>query len=395
MNEPSSTAGEPSILSSVRDTYVHLHRTAPNLFRSPGRINLIGEHTDYNQGFVIPAGIDRAMYFAIGFSDSEKSTLHALKTGETFTFDIRNPERVDHPAWANYLLGVISAFINRGLTVRPLHCVFDGNVPTGAGLSSSAALECGFAFGINHLHNYAIPRVELVHMAQWSEHNYVGVKCGIMDQFASIMSRAGEAFTLDCRSLEYAYFPLALGDLAIVLCDTMVKHSLASSEYNTRRQECEAGVLLLRQHDPSIQSLRDVTLEQLDRHREELSNTLYNRCRYVVEENARVKAAARHLENGDLKSFGQRMYESHHGLSTRYEVSCRELDFLVDQAKSYPGVIGSRMMGGGFGGCTINLVPRSSIDGFISTLGNAYKDQFAVEMGHYVVDLAEGTSAIW
>jgi galactokinase len=243
------------------------------MFRSPGRINLIGEHTDYNDGFVMPAGIDREMIFAIGFSDTNTSTLHALKHGQTYSFDIQKPVRVARPLWANFMLGVLHKYQERGLNLKPIHCVVDGDVPTGAGLSSSAALECGFAYGVDHLHNFGLPRLEMVHIAQWAEHHYVGVLCGIMDQFASMMSMADQAFMLDCRTLEYHYFPLDLKDFTLVLCDTQVKHSLASSGYNTRREECEQGVAVLQRHYPSVKSLRDVTLEQINLHRAELGDT--------------------------------------------------------------------------------------------------------------------------
>ena len=393
MSDARETKAVYSLATRVRETYIRLHGAEPLLVRSPGRINLIGEHTDYNDGFVMPAGIDREMIFAIGRSDSPSSTLHALKHGQTYSFNIKDPVRVGRPVWANYLLGVLRKFADKGLPCGPLHCVFDGDVPTGAGLSSSAALECGFAFGVNHLFDFNLPRLEMVHMAQWAEHHYVGVLCGIMDQFASMMSVADKAFMLDCRSLDYHYFPLDLKDYSLVLCDTMVKHSLASSGYNTRRQECEKGVKILQEYFPSVKSLRDATVEQIEEHRAKLGDVVYRRCLYVVEENLRVHAAADHLATGNLIAFGERMYESHEGLSRMYEVSCEELDFLVGLAKSQ-GVIGSRMMGGGFGGCTINLVKRPDIELFISSQQSAYRERFGVEMGHYVVKLVNGTSII-
>lgn len=394
MNDSRERVLTHPLATRVRDVYRQLHGTEPLMVRSPGRINLIGEHTDYNDGFVMPAGIDREMVFAIGFSETGTSSLHALKHSQTYTFDIQHPARVARPLWANYMLGVLHKFIERGVKLRPLHCVVDGDVPTGAGLSSSAALECGFAYGVDHLHDFNVPRLELVHMAQWAEHHYVGVMCGIMDQFASMMSVADKAFMLDCRSLEYNYFPLDLKEYTLVLCDTLVKHSLASSGYNTRRQECEQGVKILQRHHPEVKSLRDVTLEQLTQHQAELGEIVHKRCRYVVEENQRVAAAAGHLADGDLLAFGERMYESHVGLSSMYEVSCDELDYLYEIARMHPGVIGARMMGGGFGGCTLNLVKRASIEHFVSTLQAAYRQKFGVDMTHYVVRLVNGTSIL-
>jgi galactokinase len=379
----------------VRLKFIALYQSEPMMVRSPGRINLIGEHTDYNDGFVMPAAIDREMIFAIGRSNSStEATLHSLKHDETMTFDVANPVKVSEPAWANYMLGVVRGFLDRGHVVGGFHCVMDGDVPTGAGLSSSAALECGFAYALNELFHLNVPKLEMVRMAQWSENNYVGVMCGIMDQFASMMSVSGKAFVLDCRSLSHQHFTLPLGDHTLVLCDTLVKHSLAGTEYNTRRSECEEGVRIIRKHHPEVTKLRDVNIEMLNSHKGEFTGKIFDRCRYVVEENMRVIEAAKDLSAGDLKAFGKKMYLSHAGLSTQYEVSCDELDFLVDMAKNFEGVLGARMMGGGFGGCTINIVPKISVDRFLSTLGAAYADRFGQKMDHYIVALRDGTSII-
>jgi galactokinase len=380
--------------NALRKKFVELYHSEPLLVRSPGRINLIGEHTDYNEGFVMPAAIDREIIFAIGFSEEPHGTLYALKQNESVTFDVNDPAKLSAPLWPNYLLGVVRQFINKGYRVRPLHCIIGGDVPTGAGLSSSAALECGFAFALNHLHGFTVPKLELIHMAQWAEHHYAGVKCGIMDQFASMMGVEGHAFVLDCRSLSYHYFPIDLKDHSIVLCDTMVKHSLADSAYNTRRKECETGVALLKNHYPHIKSLRDVTIEMIETHRDEFSSKVYNRCTYVVQENLRVLAAAEDLKNGDLQAFGKKMYASHDGLSRLYEVSCEELDFLVEESKKFESVIGSRMMGGGFGGCTINIVSKTGTDTFLATVKDTFRKRFNHEMNSYVMQVKNGTSLI-
>ncbi len=379
---------------NIRKKFVALYGYEPLMIRSPGRINLIGEHTDYNDGFVMPAAINRGIVYAVGVNDSSEAFLHSLRHNETIRFDPADPVRVASPLWANYLLGVVRSFVNRGYVLRPIQCVVDGDVPTGAGLSSSAALECGFAFALNVLHDLDIPRIEMVHMALWAEHHYAGVKCGIMDQFASMMSHAGQAVVLDCRSLSYEYFTLDLQEYTIVLCDTLVKHSLADSAYNTRREECEAGVEILKQHYPAVHSLRDVTSEMLDKHKTEFGSKVFDRCVFVVEENARVISASAHLAQRDLPAFGRKMFESHEGLSLRYEVSCEELDYLVDAARNHEGVLGSRMMGGGFGGCTINLVNKLTVTGFVSTLREAYQNRFGRDMDHYIVSLAEGTSLL-
>jgi galactokinase len=379
---------------SVKAKFVELFDTQPILVRSPGRINLIGEHTDYNEGYVMPAAIDRDIVVGIDFSIDDHSTLYSVKHNEFFSFHTVDPAKVSSPLWANYLLGVVRKFIDHGYSVKSFNCVIDGDVPTGAGLSSSAALECSFAFALNHLHRFNISKEQLIVIAQWAEHNYAGVKCGIMDQFASMMGVAGKAFVLDCRSLEYHYFPVDLKESSIVLCDSMVKHSLASSEYNTRRTECERGVSILRQHYPDVKSLRDATMTMLENNKYEFPESVFNRCAYVIEENERVLEASRDLEKGDLQAFGRKMYATHKGLSEQYEVSCEELDFLVEESKKLPGVIGARMMGGGFGGCTINLVLNKELHAFISNMSDAYEKKFDVTMNTYVVTIKDGTGLI-
>ena len=380
--------------ATVAAKFLELFDTQPLLVRSPGRINLIGEHTDYNEGYVMPAAIDRHIVTAIDFSMDAHSTLYSVKHNEFFSFHTTDPSRVSSPLWANYLLGVVRKFMDQGHSVRPFNCVIDGDVPTGAGLSSSAALECSFAYALNHLQQFSIPKLELVLIAQWAEHNYAGVKCGIMDQFSSMMGLEGKAFVLDCRSLEYHYFPIDLKESAIVLCDTMVKHSLASSEYNTRRMECEQGVSILRRKYPQVNSLRDATLPMIENCKNDLPGKVYLRCTYIVQENNRVLEASKDLERGDLQSFGEKMYDTHEGLSEYYEVSCDELDFLVSESKKINGVLGARMMGGGFGGCTINLVLNSSVDTFISNMHAAYESQFKVKMNSYIVSIKDGTGLI-
>lgn len=380
--------------ATVRAKFIELFDTQPLLVRSPGRINLIGEHTDYNDGYVMPAAIDRQIVVAMDLAADDHSTLYSVKHNEFFSFHTANPGRVTSPLWANYLLGVVRKFLDLGKAVKPFNCVIDGDVPTGAGLSSSAALECSFAFALNHQQRFNISKKDLILIAQWAEHNYAGVKCGIMDQFASVMGEKGKAFVLDCRSLEHRYFPVDLSKVTIVLCDSMVKHTLASTEYNTRRSECEEGVRILKQHYPDVTALRDVTLEMLDSHRGEFSEKVYNRCRYVVDENQRVLDASNDLAHGNLEAFGKKMFLTHEGLSKLYEVSCEELDFLVDEARKISSVIGSRMMGGGFGGCTINFVERDEVKRFIQTMQKSWQAKYGEEMNVYVVSLADGTSVI-
>lgn len=342
----------------------------------------------------MPAAIDRNIVAAVDFSMDAHSTLYSVKHNEFFSFHTSDPARVKSPLWANYLLGVVKKFSDEGQVVKAFNCVIDGDVPTGAGLSSSAALECSFAFALNHLQGFKIPKHQLIQIAQWAEHNYAGVMCGIMDQFASMMGMEGNAFVLDCRSLEHRYFPVDLSETSIILCDSMVKHSLASTEYNTRRIECEEGVSIIRKFYPQVSSLRDATLTMLEKHSSSFPRKIYDRCSYVIRENSRVLDASKDLDNGDLYSFGKKMYETHHGLSELYEVSCEELDFLVNQSKEIPGVLGSRMMGGGFGGCTINLVKKEAVDDFIATVTEAYHRRYQADMKVYDVSLSAGTGLV-
>lgn len=376
---------------SVKKKFIELFAKEPVLVRSPGRINLIGEHTDYNDGFVMPAAIDKEVVFAMAPSSDGLTTIYSLNFNETVQVDLRNSLKVEQPGWLNYLLGVIHALQSKGHSLVPFVCVVGGDIPVGAGLSSSAAFECGFTFALNELNDLKLSTLEMIRIAQWSEHNYAGVKCGIMDQFASMMGREGHVFVLDCRDLSYEYFPLQFPGYDIILMDSCVKHSLAGSAYNTRREECEEGVRVLKQYYPGIKSLRDVTPEMLNKYRHALKDNVYSRCHYVVEENLRVQGASMDLKNGDLKGFGEKMYATHNGLSKLYEVSCKELDFLVLQAQSM-GVPGARMMGGGFGGCTINLVESSRKERFINTVSELYKKQFNIVPLSYEVSIKGGTS---
>jgi galactokinase len=378
----------------IQSTFLETFNKEPLVIRAPGRINLIGEHTDYNDGFVMPAAIDKEIFFGISASNDQRSVIYSIKYNERFEVDLNNPKPVEEPRWANYLLGVLFQFIENGYPVKPFYCVFGGNVPLGAGMSSSAAMECGFAFALSEFNLLNVPKLKMITMAQWAEHNYVGVQCGIMDQFASVMGKEGHVIVLDCRSLTHEYSPLDLKEYGIVLCDTKVKHSLVDSEYNTRRKECESGVKVLRQHYPEVKSLRDVSLTMLKKHRNEFQGAVFNRCLYVVEEILRVQEASKDLDKGDLKAFGKKMYETHEGLSKLYEVSCEELDFLVAEAKKFDRVLGSRMMGGGFGGCTINLVQNDFTAPFIEHMKTEYKKAFSIDMPAYRVKVVEGTGRV-
>jgi galactokinase len=380
--------------SDIQIKFKELFKKEPLVIRAPGRINLIGEHTDYNDGFVMPAAVDREIFFGISGSDDARSIVYSLKYNERFEIDLNNPLPIEQPKWANYLLGVLYQFKENGYPVSPFYCVFGGNVPLGAGMSSSAAMECGFAFALSEYNLLKVPKIEMVRMSQWAEHHYVGVQCGIMDQFASVMGKAGHVILLDCRSLEYRYSPLNLRDYSIVLCDTKVKHSLVDTEYNARRKECESGVRTLQKHYPQVKSLRDVSVEMLEKHNNELSPLVAQRCLYVVQEIARVQQASADLDKEDLKSFGKKMFETHEGLSRLYQVSCDELDFLVTEAAKFEGVAGARMMGGGFGGCTINLVEASKAGKFITHMKSRYKTAYNIDMPTYNVKVVDGAGRV-
>lgn len=319
------------------------------LVRSPGRINILGEHTDYNNGFVLPAAIDKAIFIAISKNDLDVSRVYSQDFNEEVAFSMENIKPGEKP-WLNYILGVVSELQNRGHILSSFDAVFAGDIPLGAGLSSSAALECGFAFALNELFDCGLSRYDIAKTSQLAEHHFAGVMCGIMDQFASVFGQDQQLIKLDCQTLEHTYHPFSTGDYKFMLFNSKVSHELTSSEYNIRRQECEKGVEILQQGNPDIRSLRDVNMFLLMKVMEELPGKVFDRCKYVIEENKRVNQLTTALGQHDFNRVGQLMYETHEGLSREYEVSCEELDILVDLVKKEKAVIGARMMGGGFGG---------------------------------------------
>jgi galactokinase len=375
----------------IKNKFFELFNTRPLLVRSPGRINLIGEHTDYNNGFVLPAAINKEIILALATNNTNKCRLYSFDYNEFAEFDLSS-FKPSKTGWANYIMGVVDQLQKAGHEIKGFDCVFGGDIPIGAGLSSSAALECGAAFALSKLFKLEISRENIIHYAQKAEHEFAGVQCGIMDQFASTMGKERHAIRLDCRSLEHSYFPLNFQDYQVLLFDTQVKHSLASSEYNTRRQECEAGVAAVQEKYPQVKSLRDVNLKMLQEVKDNLDPVVYKRCLYIIEENERLLSGCSLLEKGDIAGFGAKMYGSHEGLSMQYEVSCPELDFLVDFTKDKEYVIGSRMMGGGFGGCTINLVAADKKEELIENISSAYKSKFGRELQPYEVLITDGSS---
>lgn len=381
------------LIETIHNKFRRKFDKKPLLIKSPGRVNLIGEHTDYNEGFVLPAAIDKAIVLAMAPNQTTKLRFQSYDMDGFFETELENLTR-SNQGWPDYLLGVVDQLRKHNHTIKGFDCVFGGNVPIGAGLSSSAALEGGVVFGLNRLFGLRISRVEMAKIAQKAENDFVGVQCGIMDQFVSLNGKAGHALRLDCRSLEYDHYPFQQEDVSIVLCDTQIRRELAGSEYNIRRQQCEQGVKTLQQSDPDLNSLRDVSLSLLEEHKNEMDPVVYRRCKYVVQENERVLAACRNLQEGDLEAFGQKMLASHAGLRDEYEVSCKELDVLVEVARDLEGVLGARMMGGGFGGCTINLVRKEHINTFTNTITKAYQEQTDNSVEIYLTAVSGGTSIV-
>jgi galactokinase len=381
--------------STVNSAYQTHFSTAPEItVRAPGRINVIGEHTDYNDGFVLPAAIDKAIWLAAGKRNDGRFAFYALDLGEFYFSDDAETVFQEQHKWANYLLGVVSEARKDGLQPGGLNIVFGGDVPLGAGLSSSAALESGAMFILNELYALGLSRMDIVRLAQRGENHFVGMKCGIMDMFASVISRENSVVRLDCRSLEYAYFPFDAPDYSLILIDSGVKHALVDSEYNTRREECEEGVAILKKFDPAISSLRDVSADFLKKHETDLQPVVFRRCKYVVEEIARVEEACTALQRHDFTGLGQLMFETHDGLNLEYEVCVPETNFLVEKARSFSGVSGARQMGGGFGGCTINLVETTAMDAFLDFIHTAYEEAFGIVVKTYPVHLTAGTEII-
>ena len=374
-----------SLLTCYKDNF----SIEPRVFRAPGRINLIGEHTDYNLGYVLPAAIDKAMYFAVGKREDDRITVIAHDLDERVSW--RLGERPD-PAtgWVAYIYGMVDIMHKAGYPLMGFDCVFGGDIPFGAGVSSSAALESGMGFALRELMGISFDNWELVKMALRTEHEYVGLKCGIMDMFACVFGKQDKVMLLDCRSLEHQYVPFDITGYALVLCDTKVSHSLASTEYNTRRMQCDKGIQLIRKQYPAVESLRDVSLAQLDSCKTDMDPIIYQRCRYVIEENARVLSVCEALEAGNLEEVGTYLYASHNGLQHEYEVSCPELDFLVDLTRDDPAVLGARMMGGGFGGCTINLVEKNALDAFEERMKKDYQEKWNRDLPIYIMHPGAG-----
>ncbi len=382
-----------TLLQSVSSIFKSKFEREPLLVIAPGRINLIGEHTDYNNGFVMPAAVNKQLVFAVAPNHTGNFNFFSVDFNVSISFAISELQAGGQ--WQNYLMGVIDAIKKRGLDIGGVDCVFGGDIPSGGGMSSSAALCCGFGFALNKIFDLHLTRLELAKIGQYAEHNFAGVMCGIMDQYASLFGRKDAALLLDCRSLQHEHLPFDFPDIEILLINTKVSHALASTAYNNRRAACEEGVALLQRTRPEIISLRDVSIGELETLHTLASEDVFVKCRFVVKEIWRAQQAAALLRTRDLSGFGKLMFQTHWGLSKEYEVSCEQSDMLVNLASTFPGeVLGARQMGGGFGGCTINLVRKDAVENYSLKVREKYVATFKKEPDFYSINLCEGVHSV-
>ncbi len=377
------------LINDVKQAFVDKFNTHPTLIFSPGRINIIGEHTDYNDGFVFPAAVDKGIAAAIQKSNNGISTAYAIDMDTEFKFSIDHIKPQPNGSWQNYILGVVAELQNQNKIVGDFNIIFKGNIPAGAGMSSSAALENSVVYGLNSLFNLGLTKHDMILISQRAEHNYVGVKCGIMDQYASMFGIQDNALLLDCRTVESKPYKIDFKDHQLMLINTNVKHSLSDSAYNDRRSACEniSGIL-------GIKALRDASISNLETIKDKVTPENYQKALYVIQENERTAKAAKAIENNDLETLGELIFQSHNGLQHQYKVSCDELDFLVEEAKANDHVLGARMMGGGFGGCTINLIEKEHARLFAERTSIAYKNKFNKMCSVYFIELSQGTHIV-
>ncbi|PTM11941.1 MAG: galactokinase [Bacteroidetes bacterium] len=375
-----------SLIKNIVNHYKSRFKDNPVLVKSPGRINLIGEHTDYNEGYVLPAAIDKSIVAAIGKSGNNVCLIFALDNNESYEFKLKNIQPVENGGWRNYVIGVVAEIQKKGLKLEPFNVVFGGDIPQGAGLSSSAALENSIVFGLNELFDLNMTKFEMIHVSQKAEHNYAGVKCGIMDQYATMFGIKNSALFLDCKTLEATPINIDFKDYQLVLINTNVKHILVDAAYNERREACEKVARLL-----NLNSLREANESDLISIKDIIPESDYQKALYVIQENVRVLKAIKCMEDKNINALGNLLFETHHGLQHQFRVSCKELDFLVDEAKLNSVVLGARMVGGGFGGCTINIVKTDDVKAFTKYISNAYKHKFGADCSVYFVELSQGT----
>jgi galactokinase len=380
-------------IQEIAKAFDQLYGGQPRIYRAPGRVNLIGEHTDYNEGFVMPAAINFSTFVAITKRDDRVIKIHSDVFKDDASLDLAAPPARGRKHWSDYPLGVAVKLQASGHRVSGANAFVHGEVPLGSGLSSSAAIEVSTALGLLDVSGERIDRLQLARICQQAENEFVGARTGLMDPFIACFGKADHAVMLDCRSLESEALPLP-EHVKLVVCNTMVKHELASSEYNARREQCEEGVRVLSQHLPNVSSLRDVTTEDVIKFRDRLGDLVYRRCLHVTTENDRVRAAAGALRDRDLKTFGKLMYKSHESLRDDYEVSCNELDTMVSLAREVAGVCGARMTGGGFGGCTINLVDAGVVEDFTRTIKTRYAEAIGKDPEVYICTAADGAERV-
>ncbi|GGC83430.1 galactokinase [Flavobacterium lutivivi] len=380
----------------VQNTSEHFEKSFQNkpehIFLSPGRINIIGEHVDYNDGFVLPAAINKYVCIAISPNKNSICKIIAKDLNEVFEFNLKDTLVPNQTMWINYILGVLQQLKEQKQFDNGFNAVFSSSVPIGSGLSSSAAVECGFAYAFNKIFTLGLNKEEIARIGQKSEHTFVGVNCGIMDQFASVFGKKDKVIKLDCNTLEYEYHKADFKKYSLLLLDSNVKHTHLTSGYNDRRNEVEQGLATIKSHFPDVKTFRNCTEEMVNALKNELGEIVYKRCHFVVKEIQRVQDAVAALENSDFNRLGNLMTETHHGLSKEYEVSCEELDFLVDAVANETSVLGARMMGGGFGGCSINLVEKGSEKELIEKISAQYRSKFGIELKSYKVKISKGTS---
>lgn len=378
---------------SIRNKFNSIFDQEPIIVRSPGRINIIGEHTDYNDGFVLPTAIDKAVFVAVSKREDQLISLYAEDYQAAYEIELQAIAKTDLN-WPNYILGVVDQLIKRGFTLGGFNLYIDGDVPLGAGLSSSAAVECATTLALSELFELEIARLDIPKIGQLAEHTYAGVMCGIMDQFASTFGKKDAVLKLDCRSLEYEYVPLLLDGYTILLLNTNVKHALGDTAYNTRVKQCAQAIEWIQMKYQEVINLRDVTVALLDEMVKDKDADIYVKTKFVVEESERVHQACENLKAGDLVALGQNLFASHQGLSQEYEVSCAESDYLVEFIKQFPEVLGARQMGGGFGGCTINIVKDNFVEELIAQVSPAYLSQFGKALTVIQVKTGDGTSVL-
>lgn len=382
---------QDKLINYTKDVFWEFFISEPErIFLAPGRINIIGEHVDYSDGFVLPAAIDKYICFAVKKTDDAKISFFAKDFNDAFSFDINKKQFPVSQAWVNYLLGVFNIIQESGKEMGGLQIAFSSTIPMGSGLSSSAALECGFAYLLNEIFHLHLNKKEIAVIGQKSEHTFVGVKCGIMDQFSSVFGKAHKVIMLDCNSLEHKYFDANIEGYSLVLFDSCVKHTHLTSGYNDRRQEVDYGKKILGEKFPAVQKFRDFSFEMLDEVKAEMGEISYKRCFYLLKEIRRVEKAAKALSEGNIEYLGELLNETHAGLSTEFEVSCNELDFMVEKTLQEEGVLGARMMGGGFGGCSINLIKDENVDCVIENIITQYKQAYNIDMKVYKVKISDG-----